>query len=139
MWLGKQQRQGAQLPVGQAGEVTIAGEQTAVWLDSERRGITLCAPGGYAWRPALGQRALVVRTQEEELCAAGVVQEGNAGLAPGEVAVYAPSGAAVKLRQSGQVELLGSVTVNGVPLEELIRQTALTMMAQMLLNQMGVE
>ena len=37
------------------------------------------------------------------------------------------------------MELLGSVTVNGVPLEELIRQTALTMMAQMLLNQMGVE
>ena len=38
MWLGQYQRRPNQEGEGQVGRVTIGGEQTAVLLDSERRG-----------------------------------------------------------------------------------------------------
>ncbi len=88
-------------------------------LDRERRGLEVYGPGGYRWTPEPGQRALVIQGQGEIPCVAGVRQGGGT---PGHVSIGARSvsvsGQSVSLQ--GGVDLKGSVSVNGVPLEEYI-------------------
>ena len=135
MWLSKQQkRAGRETPV-ETGQVTLSGETVAVELDSERRGLAVYAPGGYRWRPALGQKVLVLKTGEGP-CVVGTPAPG--GLAEGEVGLEAPGGAAVTLRAGGRValeedvEVSGTLTVGGEELEALIRRIAAEVAASML-------
>lgn len=115
MFLSK--RAGGQSPVGTAltGPVTLTGETAGAWLEGERRGITVYAPGGYHWAPTLGDEVLVLKTGEsgEKPCAVGV-SAGGQGLYPGEVLITAGK-AAIKLGLDGKVAVSGSLTVNGVP------------------------
>lgn len=127
MWLSKQGKKTESSRMAETGEVTLTGETVAVTLDSERRGLTVYAPDGYQWTPRLGQKALVLKT-EQGLCVVGVPSEGK--LAEGEVGLSADGGAAVTLKRDGRVvltsrvELEGSLTVNGESLEEAIRRIA---------------
>lgn len=95
-------------PTVQAGPVTRTGPGLGVWLRGERRDMTLCAPGGYCWAPALGEEVLVLK-EEGGPCAVAVRQD--RALAPGEVAIHS----------TGDLLLEGKVKINGVALEELIR------------------
>ena len=75
MWLGQYQRRPNQEGEGQVGRVTIGGEQTAVLLDSERRGLEVYAPGGYRWTPRVDQKVLVIQGRGEIPCVVGVRQD----------------------------------------------------------------
>lgn len=111
MWLSKQQKKSPASQAGDVGEVTLTGHTLGVELDSERRGMAVYAPGGYCWKPALGQRVLVLKAGEEPCVLAVPVEAGE--LAPGEVALSGPAGARVKLNADGSVTLGPRVQVEG--------------------------
>lgn len=107
MWLSGQQKRPPDPRTGQTGVVVMAGGHTAVRLDSEVRDPLVCAPAGYRWTPAVGDRVLVLRGDGERPCVVGVCG--------------ASTPAAVELR-AGKLELWGDVSVNGIPLREYIKQ-----------------
>ena len=107
----------------ETGEVTLGGGQAGVVLGGERRWTALCCPGGYAWRPAAGDRVLVLKAggEQESPFILGVETDGS-DLAPGEVRL---SGGSSTLRLgSGGLELNGNIQVNGMTLENYIKQVA---------------
>lgn len=114
------QREGRGYPAGRAltGLVTLPGENLGVWLEGERRGVTVYGPGGYRWAPALGEEVLVLKTGEwgEKPCAVGVPADAR-GLAPGEVMITAGR-ASLRLSPDGRVEITGDVYINGSPVGE---------------------
>lgn len=83
----------------------MAGDCLAVQLDREVRAPELYGPAGYHWSPKAGERVLVIKGEGELPCLVGVRQGG----APDSVNISA-----------GVVNLQGSVTINGVPLEQYI-------------------
>ena len=115
MWTTEQRRRP---PVDEAaaevGQVTLAGEPCGVALGGERRLLPVYAPGGYAWRPRVGEKVLVLKAGEdrEEPCVAGAAQPPGT-LKPGEVEL---TGGSVKL-------LLGreGLFLNGVALEDYVQ------------------
>lgn len=107
MWLSEQQKRPVNRGEGRTGVVTMAGEELAVRLDSEMRAPELYGPAGYHWRPGVGDRVLVIKGEGQPPCVAGVKDGGT----PDAVTIRA-----------GTVELQGSVLVNGVALEDYIRQ-----------------
>jgi len=115
MFLSRRER--TQAPAGAAltGPVTLPGEQAGAWLEGERRGLEVYAPGGYHWVPQLGEQVLVLKAGEsgEQPCAVGVYAGGQ-GLKPGEVLITAGA-AAIKLSLDGTVDVTGRLKVNGVP------------------------
>lgn len=120
MWLSQQRRREESTAGADVGVVTLAEERMGVYLDGERRTVARFGPGGYCWRPQVGQRVLVIKAGGEgELpCVAGV-EQAAAELEPGEIAVRGVNGGAVWLRADGSVDLVGRVCVNGMPVEEL--------------------
>lgn len=91
--------------------VTIGGGDPAAVCGSERRGLTVIAPGGVAWLPRSGDEALLIRCGGEDAIA-GAVVSAPAGMQPGEVCVFS-SGASVLLKNDGKIELTGDVEVTG--------------------------
>lgn len=55
------------------GEVTLEGDPAGAYLDGERRQLAVYGPGGYCWKPALGDRVLVLKAGQggESPCVAG--------------------------------------------------------------------
>lgn len=147
MWLAKQQKRPPEEAPGCVGQVTLAGDTPAVELDSERRSLTVFAPGGYRWRPMPGQKVLVLKADGQP-CIAGVPSE--SGLLPGEVALNSAGGAAIKLDNqgnaaisgptavsgslsvSGPLTVSGSITVGGTELTALIHAIAANVAASMI-------
>ena len=135
MWLSKQQKQEGQETPVDTGEVTMTGDTVAVELDSERRGLAVYAPGGYQWRPSVGQKVLVLKTGEGP-CVVGAPADG--GLGEGEVRLSAPGGAKVTLRNDGRVllgqnaEVAGTLTVEGEELKAMIQRITLEVVASIL-------
>lgn len=143
MWLSGQHKRPAECGEGQTGIVTVGGDETAVMLDSERRGLEVYAPAGYQWTPEVNQRVLVIQGQGEIPCIVGVRQDsarpqsvsisadtvsvsgqnvsvqagGNAAVA-GRSAELRAEGSAIVAGQS--VNLQGQVFINGMLLEALI-------------------
>ena len=78
-----------------AGEVTLAGDPAGVYLDGERRALPVFGPGGYVWRPAVGQQVLVLKAGErgEAPCVAGAECGAQWALEPGEVLIHSGSAA----------------------------------------------
>ena len=56
MWLSGQQKRPTDRGEGQTGIVTVGGDEAAVQLDSERRGLEVYAPAVYDWTPVTDQR-----------------------------------------------------------------------------------
>ena len=128
MWLSGQQKRPVDLGEGQTGIVTVGGDETAVQLDSERRGLEVYAPAGYRWTPAVGQRVLVIQGQGEIPCIVGARQD---GARPDSVGISAKtmegSGQDVSVQAEGDavvegqsVDLRGEIFINGEPLEVVI-------------------
>ena len=105
MWMWERERRREAAEEGaQLGLVTLSGAVTAANLGGERRGLSLCAPGGICWRPREGAQVLVLKTgTEENPCVLGTVEEGD-DLNPGEL------------------RLPVDVTVAGEPLGDYIRR-----------------
>lgn len=130
MWLSGQQKRPNQCGEGQTGIVTVGGGETAVMLDSERRGLEVYAPAGYHWTPEVDQRVLVIQGQGEIPCIVGVRQ---GGARPGNAGIHAKavsmSGQSVSVQAEGSatvagqsVDLQGEVLINGKPLEDVIAE-----------------
>ena len=117
MWLSGQQKRPADRGEGQTGIVTVGGGETAVMLDSERRGLEVYAPAGYRWTPEIDQRVLVIQGQGEIPCIVGVRQD---SAQPQSVGISAKTVSV----SGGTVDLQGQVLINGVPLETVITQIA---------------
>ena len=115
MFLSKRESQNKTKATALTGPVTLPGERAGAWLEGERRSVTVYAPGGYHWVPALGDEVLVLKAGErgESPCAVGV-PAGGQGLYPGEVLITAGL-ASIKLGLDGQVAITGVLTVNGLP------------------------
>lgn len=112
------------------GQVTLGGDPAGVFLGGERRWLPVYSPGGYRWRPGLGDRVLVVRAGcgQEAPCIAGRRQD-EGELEPGEVRITGGTG---ELRlYSGGAALTGTLTVNGQTLEELIQAAVAQALADM--------
>lgn len=115
MFLSRRERQDRAGSTALTGPVTLPGEAAGAWLEGERRSLTVYAPGGYHWVPALGDEVLVLKAGEngEKPCAVGV-SAGGQGLLPGEVLITAGP-ASIKLGLNGKVAITGGLTVNGLP------------------------
>lgn len=115
MWLSKQvATKNTQADNASLGVVTLSDVQPAVVTDTEQRQLQLLAPGGYCWRPAVGDGVLVIKDAGGSLCASGVTADSPVDLAPGEICLHAGS-ASIYLDRSGKIYLSGTVYVNGVP------------------------
>ena len=132
MWLSGQQKRPADCGEGQTGIVTVGGGETAVQLDSERRGLEVYAPAGYRWTPEAGQRVLVIQGQGEIPSIVGVRRDSER---PDSVEVCAKTmdvnGQDVTVKAEGDavvagksIDLQGKVFVNGEWLEDLIARIA---------------
>lgn len=121
MWISGRGRAAAAERTAALGTVTLDQELVGVYADGERRELPVFGPGGYRWRPMVGEQALVLKTGNEgELpCVAGVRSE-HGRLGPGEIEVSAGA-ASVRLSPDGTVTLRGKVKINDVTLEEFCR------------------
>lgn len=125
MWTSEQRgKQPVREAAAELGTVTLGGDPAGVNMGGERRWLPVFAPGGYSWRPTVGDKVLVLKTgsQGESPCILGLEQELE-DLGPGEVRLQGMD-SALKLSK-GQVELTGQVQINGQALEELITQIVL--------------
>ena len=114
MWLSRQAAARAREDhPADVGVVSIGAAAPAVVTDGEVRGLALFAPGGYAWRPAAGEQVLVLKAGATGAVAGARVK--GAGLAAGEVLIFSPGGASIRLGADGSLELVGKVKINGVP------------------------
>ncbi len=122
MWLSREREEKAvEEAAAESGPVTLAGTETAVYLEGERRNVALCAPGGYAWRPQVGQEVLVLKAgRDKERPYILGVAEPEEDLDPGQVRLGS--------REAGvtcdgrTVALTGRVSINGESLESFIRR-----------------
>ena len=115
MWISEKLRGTAEAPAACAGEVTIGGDTAAVATFGEMRGVAVCAPGGYVWRPSAGDRVLVLKSGtggEEKYIIAADNKKLPVSVAPGEVCIYA-YGAAIKIGSGGRVDITGELYING--------------------------
>lgn len=112
------------------GAVTLGEEPAGVYLEGERRWTEVYSPGGYSWRPALGDQVLVLKAGGERESPCIVGQKQKEGLAPGEVAITSGQGkSAVRLHDDGELALKGNVTVNGVALRVMIENVVRAFLA----------
>lgn len=95
------------------GPVTVPGRAAGAYLEGERRGLAVYAPGGYYWAPGLGDEVLVLKAGEqgERPCVVGRAM-GRVELTPGEV-LLATGRAAIRLSPDGTVAVTGNLSVNG--------------------------
>ena len=139
MWLSGQQKRPADLGEGQTGIVTVGGSETAVQLDSERRGLEVYAPAGYRWTPEVNQRVLVIQGQGEIPSIVGVRQD---SAQPNSVEICAKTmkvnGQDVSVRAEGDavvagqsIDLQGKVFINGEFLEDLIARIVMMLLGGM--------
>lgn len=122
MWLSGQQKRPVDQGEGQTGIVTMSGGETAVLLDSERRGLHIYSPAGYRWTPKVGQRVLVIQGRGETPCVVGARQDEDV---PDKVEIRAQSlnldGETVCAGEpGGQTRLMGQVYINSETLEDFI-------------------
>ena len=115
MWLARREMRTtpAEAPA-EDGVVTLSGEDVAVYAQGERRHLPVYGPGGYCWRPAMGDRVLVLKLGQEgeQCCVAGLREEPPGGLKPGEVMLRAGN-ASIWLKNSGTVEITGEIVLKG--------------------------
>lgn len=116
MWLSEQTK--TRMPMGDAevGVTTITGDKLAVVTRGEQRDLTVFGPGGYVWRPASGERVVVLQGGPggTERWVAGC-QQGAApvSMQPGEIYLYSSDGTSIYLRKNGSIELQGRVSITG--------------------------
>ena len=121
MWLSEQKsRKPATEATAEWGAVTI-GEPAAVYLAGERRQVPICCPGGYAWRPAVGERVLVITAgnEGESPYILGKTQHGEETLQPGQTRI---AGGDCSILLGEMLQMTGEVRINGEEIQSLVRR-----------------
>lgn len=122
MWISERtNRTVQQEAAADLGAVTLGGDPAGVALGGERRWLNVYAPGGYSWRPTVGQKVLVLKAgAERELpCIVGTTQDAE-GLKPGETRLTGGN-SSIHLGQQ-DLALSGHILVNGMELERYVRE-----------------
>ena len=122
MWIGEQlarttRRAREESAGAEQGVASIGGAGAAVVTRGEERALPVYGPGGMLWLPRAGDTVLVIKggSGRAERCVAAAAPDREAAdLEPGEVCLYS-AGATLVLRNSGRIELDGTVIINGVP------------------------
>jgi len=112
MWLSERAAMPRETENAALDEVTLAGESVGVYDYGERRGVKLCAPGGYVWRPRAGGRLLVVKCGDGSEAAAGETVADTGAVAAGEVLIRSDA-ASIWLKNDGSIVLRGNVSIEG--------------------------
>ena len=131
MWVSKQTKKSkGNSGSARVGFVTAGGQESGVYLGTQRCWLPVMAPGGYRWRPGTGEQVLVLKTgaEGESACVLARQEEAGGDLQPGEVEVYAPN-CRIRLTGDGRVDMYGKVYVNGRLLEDMIRSAAADVLA----------
>ena len=120
MWLSRKltQSEKQNTASAQSGTVTVEGAEAAVYADGEERNVRVAAPRGFFWRPGNGEKVLVIKggTFGEETYIVGAVQSGDDTLNAGEIRIASARGdAEIVLKNSGRIDINGSVFINGEP------------------------
>lgn len=153
MWTSERNRN---LPVREAaaevGTVTLGGDPAGVSVGGERRWLNVYGPGGYSWRPTSGDKVMVLKAgaEGESPCILGTTQDG-ADLKPGEVRLtgvdcdlllgqgqveMTGGKGSLRLGRNG-LELSGGLSIDGQPLEEIIRSIVREAVSQALAGEGG--
>ena len=101
MWLSRQSR--AVLPEQELPEETTVQTVQNRLTDARNAGLQLVLPGGFAWRPSVGERLLVLKN-----LVLGSRRDCPVELAPGECCLYTQA-ASIHLTADGSIVLHGSV------------------------------
>lgn len=114
MWLSEQVRRGSGSGASAGvGGVTIGGENAAVMLGGEHRGLKTLAPQGFFWRPGAGTQALVLTTDDGERFILGAADAQDApALEEGELCLKS-GGGWLRLSPDGVISAEGEIHVNG--------------------------
>ena len=120
MWLSRKltQHEMQNTASAQSGTVTVEGAEAAVYSSGEERDVKVASPCGFFWKPRNGENVLVIKggVFGEEAYIVGAVQADDGGLNAGEVRIASANGnAEIVLRNSGRVDINGSVFINGEP------------------------
>lgn len=129
MWLSEERgRRTCAEPAAEWGTVTVAAP-SAVYLGGERRQVPVCCPGGYTWRPAVGDEVLVLKagSEGEQPYILGVTGGAEERLNPGQVRI---GSAQCGVLCGEKLELSGEVAVNGEELESLVRRVVMEVLGQ---------
>lgn len=129
MWISEQRRDlSKREPAAELGTVTLGGDPAGVSLGGERRWLTVYSPGGYSWRPTVGDRVLVLKAgaEGESPCILGTVQQ-DGDLEPGEIRLAGGS-CSVKLGQR-RLELGGDLYLNGRSFYEAVRDIVIDVLS----------
>ena len=115
MWLSnKSKREQSEDSMAQMGTVTIAGNPASVYLQGERRNVTVVAPAGYHWLPGQKDSVLTLKSGEEQTpCILGKESQSEHSLSPGEVWISVAPKSGIYLRKDGSIELQGPIYLNG--------------------------
>lgn len=148
MWTSERNRN---LPLREApaevGTVTLGGDPAGVSVGGERRWLSVYGPGGYSWRPTSGDKVMVLKAgaEGESPCILGTTQDAE-DLKPGEVRLtgvdcklllgqgqveMSGNKGSLRLGRNG-LELSGGLSIDGRPLEEIVRDIVLAVLSEML-------
>lgn len=97
------------------GVVTVYDRGYGVLGEGEQRGVKLSCPGGYRWRPALGEAVLVIKSGEpaQARVIGAEAEDAPVELQAGEVCIYSPA-ACVHVKNDGSIQMRGIVDVVGM-------------------------
>ena len=114
MWLSEQVRRGSGSGASAGvGGVTIGGENAAVMLSGEYRGLRVLSPEGLSWRPAAGTQVMVLTTDDGERFILGAADAQDAApLGEGELCLRSGSGW-LRLSPDGAISAEGEIHING--------------------------
>ena len=114
MWITKKIAATAAPKVVERGETSIGGEEAAVALRGEQRGIEVMAPGGYIWRPKRGDDVLVIKdsVRGESVIAAAKMGAGPEEMKDGEVCISVGS-TKIYLTNTGKIKMYGDIVLFG--------------------------
>ena len=120
MWLSRKltQSEKQNTASAQSGTVTVEGAEAAVYADGEERDAAVVSPHGFFWKPRSGEKVLIIKggVFNEETYLVGAVQENGGVTEAGEVRIAsARGGAEIVLKNSGRIDINGSVFINGEP------------------------
>lgn len=113
MWLSEQMKFGGEFvpAAAEVGQVSLGGASLAVVTQGERRELALALPGGFKWRPKLGQQVLVLKSAEGESIVIGTIPTEKDSLQPGELEIKG-TGSSIKL-SGGRIVIDGELVING--------------------------
>ena len=94
------------------GKATSVGEGVNVFSQLEYRNVPIVTPGGFLWRPAVGEELTVIKCGPGEMpCVIG--KSGSSGnIESGEVMLFS-KGAVLKLKNNGDIEITGNIKLKG--------------------------